>query len=135
MANYKYYYVSQADFDREIKNAKMPHQQLQLYTALAKLGKPTRGADIVDQAKKTKENGGEGLITRQASDVLAAWYFSEKRRYAYPIKVSSTDTPINEDPKVKRERLARQLSDLEVEIADLDEQIEAAESVNPEAAE
>lgn len=75
MANFKMYYLSTTDFDTKIKNAKMPLQQIQIYRALAKIGKPTRGVDVIAAAVKD-----EGLITRQDHAVLAAWYFSPKRR-------------------------------------------------------
>lgn len=75
MANFKLYYLSQSDFDTKVKNAKMPLQQIQIYRALANLGKPSRGVDVIDAAVKE-----QGLITRQDYAVLAAWYFSPKRR-------------------------------------------------------
>jgi hypothetical protein len=82
---FKFYSLTPAAFASEIQGAKMPLQQKQIYAALVKLGKPSRGCDVVAQAVA------DGLVTRQAYDVLAAWYFSPKRRPAC-VTVSSEAT-------------------------------------------
>lgn len=76
MSNTKLYYISQSDFDAKIKGTKLPKQAIQLYEALAKLGTPTQGSKVVGAAVEA------GLVTRQDHAVLAAWYFSPKRRPA-----------------------------------------------------
>jgi hypothetical protein len=77
MSNIKLYFVSSSDLDRAVAEIKMPKQQVQIYRALADLGTPTRGCDVIAHAVKNF-----GLETRQDYQVLAAWYFSEKRRPA-----------------------------------------------------
>lgn len=74
MSNIKLYSLSQESYAL-VKATKLPKQALQLYKALADSGKALRGVDIVDLAVKN-----EGLVTRQDYAVLAAWYFSPKRR-------------------------------------------------------
>lgn len=125
MANLKLYYVSQLDFDRQIKNAKLPLQQIQIYSMLARLGKPTRGSDVIEAAMKPKPDG-EGLITRQKSEVLAAWYFSPKRR---PDCVTlGIPTPVNEDPADKVTRLTAEKERIERELAEAEQAfLDAAE--------
>lgn len=111
MANTKLYYLSQLDFVNHIKNAKMPPQQIQIYAALADLGVPTRGADAVTHAEK-KFN----LITRQPHDVLAAWYFSKKRRpLAYVIEGEPTPV-IVEDLPSKITRLTDEIEAKQTEL-------------------
>jgi hypothetical protein len=110
MANYKLYYLSQIDFDRQIKNAKHPLQQIQIYRALAKLGKPTRGSDVIEAAVKT-----EGLQTRQDYAVLAAWYFSPKRRPDCVRLGEPVDS--NEDLADKITRLTDEIERLTDELA------------------
>lgn len=79
MANIKLYSLS-VEANAKIQAEKWPLQAKQLYASLAEIGKPTRGVDIVAYAVKNK-----GLITRQDYAVLAAWYFSAKRR---PVEVT-----------------------------------------------
>ena len=74
MSNIKNYYLA-LDTWNKIKGQKMPLQAKQLYESLVEIGKPTRGIDIVAYAVENK-----GLITKQDYAVLAAWYFSAKRR-------------------------------------------------------
>jgi len=138
MPNYKLYYITQSDFDAQIKNGKYPLQQKQLYEALAKLGTPTRGEHVVDQAKKPKDQGGEGLATKQNSAVLAAWYFSEKRRPA--CVTLGVPTPIAEDLEDKITRLTAELEAKAKELGDAEEaylkqqaEIEAESESQPEA--
>lgn len=83
---FKFYSLTQAAYDAEIKNAKLPLQQKQIYAALVRLGKPVRGQDAVANAVE------HGLQTKQAYDVLAAWYFSPKRRPDC-VKLGSDTTP------------------------------------------
>ena len=113
MPNIKLYYLSQADFDRQIKNAKMPPQQIQIYRALARLGKPTRGVDVIAEAVKT-----DGLITRQDYAVLAAWYFSPKRR---------PDCVRYGEPSYTQESLADKITRLTAELEDKTNELNAAE--------
>ena len=123
MANYKLYYVSQSDFDAKIKNAKMPHQQNLIYKALADLGKPTRGQDVVEHAVKRF-----GLQTRQDYAVLAAWYFSEKRK---PAAVTlGMPTVVDEDPE---DRIARLELEIEAKSAELADAKAALEEMQAEA--
>lgn len=74
MSNIKLYSLTPESF-AIIKGEKYPKQALQLYKVLAESGKGMRGIDIVALAIKN-----EGLVTRQEYAVLAAWYFSSKRR-------------------------------------------------------
>lgn len=74
MSNIKTYYISETSW-AAIKGTKMPLQAKQLYESLCEIGKPTRGVDVVEYAVKNK-----GLVTRQDYAVLAAWYFSSKRK-------------------------------------------------------
>src|SRR5262245_2905108 len=76
MSNFKLYSLTEAAYRAEIANGKFPLQQKQIYAALVRLGKPTRGCDAVAEAVKA------GLQTKQDYAVLAAWYFSDKRRPA-----------------------------------------------------
>lgn len=111
MANFKMYYLSSTDFDTKVKNAKMPLQQIQIYRALAKIGKPTRGVDVIAAAVKD-----EGLVTRQDHAVLAAWYFSPKRR---PDCVRLGEpTIVEEDLADKVTRLTDELEAKKVELAE-----------------
>ena len=71
---FKFYSLTAEAYDAEISGAKLPLQQKQIYSALVRLGKPSRGVDVVANAVE------HGLVTKQAYDVLAAWYFSPKRR-------------------------------------------------------
>lgn len=71
---FKFYSLSEAEFNAQIQGSKLPLQQKQIYAALVRLGKPVRGQDAVANAVE------HGLVTKQPYDVLAAWYFSPKRR-------------------------------------------------------
>jgi hypothetical protein len=82
MSNIKTYFISQSNW-AAIKATKMPLQAKQLYESLCEIGKPTRGVDVVTYAVKNK-----GLQTRQDYAVLAAWYFSTKRR---PAEITHTE--------------------------------------------
>jgi hypothetical protein len=110
MANIKLYYLSQANFDAKIKNAKLPLQQIQIYRALAAIGKPTRGVDVIDKAVKEYS-----LQTKQDYAVLAAWYFSDKRRP----ECVTRDVPveINEDLADKITRLTAEIEAKQEELA------------------
>jgi len=72
---HKFYTLTTSDYQAQIVGAKLPLQQKQLYRALAESGKPMIGSAVVDLAIEKY-----GLVTRQDSAVLAAWYFSVKRR-------------------------------------------------------
>lgn len=86
---FKFYSLTQADFDAQVRNANLPPQQKQIYAALAHLGRPVRGQDAVTHAVKEF-----GLVTRQPHDRLAAWYFSDKRSYMVPgLKWSNDAAP------------------------------------------
>lgn len=115
MANFKMYYLSQPDFDTKVKNAKMPLQQIQIYRALAKIGKPTRGVDVIEAAVKE-----EGLITRQDYAVLAAWYFSPKRR---PDCVRLGEPTVRDEDLA--DKITRLTAELEAKAKELDEAEEA----------
>lgn len=119
MTNTKLYYLTQADFDSQIKNGKFPLQQKQIYKALAANGKPMRGMDAVEKAVKE-----EGLITRQAYDVLAAWYFSPKRR---PLAYVTLGEPtiVNEDLADKITRLTAEIEAKGIELLEAEEALRA----------
>lgn len=71
---FKFYSLTADAYASQIRDSKLPLQQKQIYAALVRLGKPVRGCDAVANAVE------HGLVTKQAFDVLAAWYFSPKRR-------------------------------------------------------
>lgn len=96
---FKFYSLTAEAFDAEIKNAKLPLQQKQIYAALVRLGKPVRGQDAVADAVA------HGLVTKQAYDVLAAWYFSPKRRPDC-VKLGSDATPVAPVDKAPADSMA-----------------------------
>lgn len=102
MANTKLYSLSQSDFDAHIKNGKFPLQQKLIFQALAASGKAMRGMDAVTLAEKEY-----GLITIQPHDILAAWYFSPKRRTAF-VKLGEQNV-VNESPEDRVTRLTAEL--------------------------
>lgn len=136
MTNTKLYYLSQVDFDSQIKNGKYPLQQKQIYKALAAIGKPTRGMDAVDAAVKN-----EGLLTRQAYDVLAAWYFSPKRRpdcvrLGEPTVINESledrVTRLTDELEAKANELAAAEADLKKQVSDIEAEEDAAEDAAKE---
>lgn len=107
--SFKYYSLTADAYARDIVNAKMPLQQKQLYAALVRLGVPSRGVDIVAEAKRA------GLITRQDEAVLAAWYFSVKRRPACITVSGDATPPASESKEVRIARLQAELARLTAE--------------------
>ena len=73
---HKFYACTLTDYVNQIAQDKLPLQQKQLYRALAESGRAMIGSDVVKLAME-KYN----LVTRQDPAVLAAWYFSVKRRH------------------------------------------------------
>ena len=92
MSNIKLYSITAEAF--AVVNAmKLPLQQKQIYKSLMELGTPSRGVDVIDHAVKNN-----GLVTRQDYAVLAAWYFSSKRR---PTEVTIGGTPTINVPMIE----------------------------------
>lgn len=96
---FKFYSLTAEAYNAEISNAKLPLQQKQIYAALVRLGKPVRGQDAVAEAVAG------GLVTKQAYDVLAAWYFSPKRRPAC-VRMSGDATPVAPSDKAPADSMA-----------------------------
>jgi hypothetical protein len=83
----KLYSLTTSAFAAEIQGSKMPLQQKQIYAALARMGGAQRGKHVVAEAVRA------GLQTKQDYEVLAAWYFSDKRRPACVKRIERESEP------------------------------------------